>query len=75
MTDKIKLREFLLKYTKTCDICYITECGYNLAMCYIDSEDLFIRGMSERVLNKKVIKYNYTKLMNHIVLNIEVSNE
>lgn len=41
MSEKITVREFLLKRTQVKELCVITDSGYIVATAWIDYEDLF----------------------------------
>lgn len=66
------LREFLLHHTDAGEVCYITDCGYNLAMCFIDNEDLFIRGMKSEALDREVFFTAQDNIKGMPVMHIEV---
>lgn len=68
----MKLREFLLHNTDVGDVCYITDCGYSLARCVIDSEDLFIRGMNPQVLDREVVFTTQKTIKGIPVMRIEI---
>lgn len=55
----MKLREFLLRCTKICDLVIIEEDGWRIGCTMIDSEDLFIRSLNDKILDKNVESYGY----------------
>ena len=49
-----RLEDVLLERTEANRYVKIYDGGWLVAMCYIDDEDLFIKYMSEELLNEKV---------------------
>ncbi len=56
----MKLKQFLLHETQVGELCVITDCGWKVASCWIDSEDLF--AIPERYSNREVKEDRWGKL-------------
>lgn len=48
------LSEFLLKQTQALELCVIRDCGWIVASCYIDREDLFHGPLNHKLREKEV---------------------
>ena len=53
---RIKLRDFLLYGTVCYELCVIRCDGWVVATAWIDDEDLFIRHMDQKLLDKDVLE-------------------
>lgn len=56
----MKLLDFLRTRTDVKELCVITQCGYTVATCWIDYEDLFM--IPERLADKEVIEDSFGHL-------------
>lgn len=48
------LSEFLLKKTQALELCVIRDCGWIVASCYIDHEDLFHSRLNNKLRDMEV---------------------
>lgn len=62
------VREFLLYYTFESELVQIRSNNCNVAMCFIDRDYLFIKGIPEEILNKKVISNTGYRLRHRSIL-------
>lgn len=69
------VEDYLRKETKVGDIIIFTNGGWQIGMTQIDSEDLFIRSLSNYVLDAKVKKVytDYRQLLTCIDLKFKVT--
>lgn len=63
------VREFLLYYTLESELVQIcSSTGCNVAMCFIDRNYSFIKGIPEEILNKKVISNRGERIRHRSIL-------
>lgn len=55
----VKLEDVLLYETKVGDLVLIRDCGWQIGCTIIDHEDLFVRSLDNRMLNKEVKSFRY----------------
>lgn len=67
------VRETLLHHVKGGELVQILDGGYNVAMCFIDYEDLFIHGIPKEILDKEV-KRNINGILRHKTMNNELED-
>ncbi len=58
----ITLYDFLTKRTQVGELCIICEDGWRLGAGWIDNEDLFLSGISNRLLKKRVKSDGWDKI-------------
>lgn len=58
------LKEFLLHHTMVKELCVIRDCGYTVASCWIDYEDLFYIPQKLKDKEVKSAEWGYLSIVN-----------
>lgn len=57
------VQDFLLRKTDVGELCVIRDCGWIVAVAYVDPEDLSTCAINPRLLNRPVLQDKWDKLM------------